>query len=105
MGKNGRLILARWAEDVRICYCCSRAVTSPRVLSRRRHRLVAGELGGGSRVGIPMKDQNILDGDLLWTYAHLPCSRQLALAASVGATQHEILASLHELACSLLVLC
>lgn len=53
------------------------------------------------RAGIPLRDQNILDGDLLWTYMKLPRSRQLSLALGTGATRDELVAMLHDLACSL----
>ena len=49
-----------------------------------------------------MKEQSILDGDLLWMYAQLPVSRQVALAIGTGAKREELLTALHELACSLL---
>ncbi|KAK9800221.1 hypothetical protein WJX73_000021 [Symbiochloris irregularis] len=69
---------------------------------RRRHQKVPSDLGGGSLVGIPWKEQNMLDGDLLWSYASLSCSRQLALAASAGSTRETLLGALHDLACALL---
>lgn len=75
---------------------------SDALFCRRRHRRVSSDLGGGTQVGIPMREQNILDGDLLWSFVHLPRSRQLALAASIGALQGDVMAALHELACSLL---
>ena len=60
-------------------------------------------LGGCMRVGVPVKEQSLLDGDLLWTYAHLPRSRQLALAVNTGTSREELLTALHDIACSLLV--